>query len=460
MRPKIRTQKIAALEKAPDAFATLFRKYVRWPNQFAPTRKRLYTPEVTFWLFLGQVLGTGASCQEVVARLLARLAPLGQKASTNTAAYCRARQRLDQKALDGVFEDLSAKAGALAPREQGWCGRKVKLCDGSSASMADTQNNQASYPQPTSQKPGCGFPVMRLVVLFSLSAGTVIAYAKDALRVSERELFHRLWPNLEEGDIVLADRGFCSYADFWLLLQRGVDAVMRKHQRRGKSSVEEKQLGKNDRLMRWKMTGSKPGWLDDAAWETMPDTMLVREITVDIETPGFRTKRIVIATTLLDPKQFPAHAFAELYRRRWAAELDLRDLKTTMGMDVLRCKSASMVNKELTMHLIAYNLLRIAMLEAAKQTASAPHTIGFKACLATVRQWAPQFAPLKDRPQKYATLYRALLNTIAANQTPQRPGRVEPRARKRRPKNYPLLTKPRKQFKEIPHRNRYHAPQS
>lgn len=449
-----------ALGKAPDAFAILFRKHLTWPAQFAPQRKRLYTPENTFWLFLSQVLWTDASCQEVVARFLARLAQWGEGASSNTAAYCKARRRLPQEALEHIFKSLDVPASALTPSEQAWCGRKVKVYDGSSVSMPDTQNNQESYPQPTTQKPGCGFPVMRLVVLFSLSAGTVLAYARDALGISERELFHRMWEDLEEDDIVLADRGFCSYADFWILRQRKVDSVMRKQGRRGKSSVEEKRLAKNDCLMRWKRSPVKPKWMEEADWHAMPETMVVREITVDIQTPGFRTKQVVIATTLLDHQQFPAEAFVQLYRRRWLAELYLRDLKTTMAMEVLRCKTPEMVDKELIMHFIAYNLLRILQLEAAQQADCCPHTIGFKACLATARQWAPQFAPLHTKPRKYAALYRVILTTIAANQLPKRPNRVEPRARKRRPKNYALLNKPRKDFKEIPHRNKHRATQS
>jgi hypothetical protein len=295
---------------------------------------------------------------------------------------------------------------------------------------------------------------MRLCALFCLDAGTVLACAKSALNVSERSLFHELWKHLEPEDVILADRGFCSYADFYLLGRRGIDCVMRKHQRRGKSSKVEKKLGDKDLLMRWSKNKVMPKWLSREEWQAMPQTLLVREISVEISTPGFRSTHLVIATTLLDAAKFPSQAIASLYRRRWEAELTLRDLKTTLKMDVLRCKSPAMVHKELTMHLIAHNLLRLALLDAQKHQRICAH-LSFKACLATVRQWAPLFGTLHARPRKHTALYRALLHTLAAAQVPLRPDRDEPRALKRRPKNYQLLNRPRKDFKEIPHRNKY-----
>ena len=443
----------------PDELACLFQDLVHWPEEWRGKRERLYTPSTTFWMFLAQVFYTGASCQEMVARFIARLTTTNREASANNAAYCKARMRLPQEAINHVHQDLVKQASALAPRETRWGGRPVKVLDGSSVSMPDTPANQAQYPQPNTQKKGCGFPVMRLTVLFSLSTGAVLAYAKDALAVHERTLFHRLWHSLEKDDILLADRGFCGYADFHLLLQRGIDCVMRKHQRRGKSSSLEKKLGKKDALMRWRNTG-KPKWLSMDEWRKLPETMVVREISIDITTPGFRTKHVTITTTLRDHKKFPPEYFAELYRRRWAAELYLRDIKTTMAMDVLRCESPAMIHKELTMYLIAYNLLRITMMQAARRAGETQRAISFKSSLATLRQWAPYFLKLHHRPRKRLKLHCALLDTTAKNRLPNRPDRVEPRARKRRPKNYPLLTKPRQDFEEIPHRNNYRATQS
>jgi hypothetical protein len=457
---KTKTARLASFVKnvPPDRLACLFHDHVRWPEQYASKRNRLYAAQNTFWMFLAQVLATGSSCQETVARLLAGLAAVGQHASANTASYCEARKRLPQEGLDDVLRQVTSATHAHAnePKRM-WCGRRVKVVDGSSVSMPDTPANQAQYPQPGAQKPGCGFPVARLTVFFCLVTGVVLAYANAALTVAERTLFHDLWDSLEQGDVVLADRGFCSYADFYVLGRRGVDCVMRKHQRRGKTSLVEKRLGKNDVLMVWMKTSVRPEWLDEQTWRAMPASLVVREIAIAVQTPGFRTKHITVATTLLDPKAFPKQAFEQLYRRRWMIELFLRDLKTTMGMEVLRCKSPAMIHKELAMHFIVYNLLRAAIYEATQKRNVSPYDISFKSALATLRQWAPHFDALTAKPRKRASLYRLLLQTLLQNRIPHRPDRAEPRAKKRRPKNYPLLNKPRGTFKEIPHRNRYHA---
>jgi len=456
---KRKSSRLASFVKnaPPDRLECLFHDQVRWPAQYASKRNRRYPMHITFWLFLSQVLATATSCQETVARYLATLAAAGQHASANTGSYCEARKQLPQEGLDQVLREVTYETHARAnARRHMWRGRRVKVVDGSSVSMPDTPQNQAAYPQPGTQKPGCGFPVARLTVMFCLATGVVLAYAKAALAVSERALFRDLWKHLEPGDIVLADRGFCSYAEIYLLGRRGVDCVMRKHQRRGKTSLVEKRLAKNDVVMAWMKTGVRPEWLDEQTWRDMPDSLLVREITVVIETPGFRTKNVVVTTTLLDPKAFPKQAFEQLYRRRWMAELCLRDLKTTMGMDVLRCKSPAMIHKELAMHLIAYNLLRAAIFQAADARRRNPYDISFKSTLATLRQWAAYFESLSTKPRKRARLYRNLLATLLKNRIPYRPDRTEPRAKKRRPKNYPLLTEPRHQYQEIPHRNRYH----
>ena len=458
MKAKSRRLAAFAARADHDELAGMFCQQVHWPEKYQSKRKRLYPLQRTFWLFLGQVLATGASCQEVAARFLGRLAIVGQQASTNTTAYCKARKRLPQEALDHVLHDVArgTHAKACTPKLM-WCGRRVKVVDGSSVSMPDTPENQAQYPQPEGQKPGCGFPVARLTVIFCLATGVVLAYAKAALGISERALFRSLWDGLEQGDVVLGDRGFCSYAEMHKLLERGVDCVMRKHGRRGKTSLIDKRHGKNDVQMIWFKTSARPDWIDDETWRAMPKTLTIREITIEISTPGFRTQHVVVATTLLDPKAFPKQAFAELYRRRWSVELFLRDLKTTMGMEILRCKSPAMIHKELTMHFIVYNLLRNAMLDASLKHRRTPSEISFKASLATLRQWAPHFASLHAKPRTRSQLYRQLLHTLASNRLPYRPDRVEPRAKKRRPKNYQLLTEPRRDFKESPHRNKYHA---
>lgn len=437
--------------------AALFQGLVRWPAEFRDKRKPLYTLETTFWLFLGQVLAVRGSCQEATACLLARLGRAGRAISASNAAYCKARARLPQAALDQVLGETAGQSRDLAGGDFLWCGRRVKTVDGSSISMPDTLENQARWPQPKGQKPGCGFPVMRLVVLFCLASGAVIEYAGAALDVGERTLSRMLWTVLEAGDILLADRGFCSFADYVLLSRRGVDCVMRKSTRVGVKSTREKRLGKDDNLVRWHKSSNRPKWMDLETWRDLPKTVLVREITVRIAHRGFRSKRIDIATTLLDPKAYSKKELAELYRRRWAAELWLRDLKITLGADVLRCKSPEMIQKELTMHLIGYNLMRALMLQAARRGQRRPRELAFKPCLATMRQWAGNFAGASNRPDEREENYALLLDAFAKNILPKRDGRTEPRARKRRPKNYQLLTEHRKIFKEVPHRNAYKA---
>jgi hypothetical protein len=334
-----------------------------------------------------------------------------------------------------------------------WQGRPVKVVDGSATSMPDTPENQESYPQPKGAKKGCSFPVMRMVGMFCLGTGVLLGLAKGSLKVGERALFRSLWDLLLPGDVVLADPGFCGYAEFWLLLQREVDCVMRAHSCRTVGKTRQKRLGRKDWLVLWRKSKACPKWLDKAAWRALPDTLRVREIDVRVPVKGFRTRAITLATTLLDPAAFPTDAFADLYRRRWQAELFLRDIKTTMGMDVLRCKTPDMIHRELAMHHMAYNLVRLTMLEAAAHKDLPAETLSFKAALTALREWAHFFCALPRRARE--SLWSRLLDLLAADTLPHRPNRVEPRARKRRPKNYQLLTKPRRQFKEIPHRSKY-----
>jgi hypothetical protein len=405
-----------------------------------------------FWLFLSQVLSADRSCREALRGFLGWLALQGQSASPRTAGYCRARARLPQRELDATHAGLVGRIRAAHLARGLWYGRVVKVVDGSGLSMPDTAPNQKRYPQPKGAKKGCGFPVMRVVALFCLGTGVLIDLARGSLAVGERALFRSLWHRLDPGDVALADRGFCGYADLYLLAQRGADFVMRNHQRRtvGKSVV--KSLGRGDRLILWHKSPRGPRWLDAAAWAALPETLALREITFQVAVKAFRARSITIVTSLLDPKAFPREAFPELYRRRWQAELYLRDIKIATGMDILRCRTPAMIHRELTLHLIAYNLVRLTMLEAAREHDVPVEHISFKGSLSTLRPWAPLFVAAGLRLRR--ALWARLLGYLAKDPLPFRPNRVEPRARKRRPKNYQLLTKPRHLFKGIPHRNR------
>jgi len=295
---------------------------------------------------------------------------------------------------------------------------------------------------------------MRIVAVFSLATGVMLDLAKGSLRTPENNLMRSLWNLLKPRDVLLSDRAFSSYAELYLLALRGIDCVSRRNQRRKPSPVV-KRLGKNDHLVEWQKMIPNPKWLSKEQWRAIPKTMVVREIDVIVDIPGFRTKKISVVTTLLDPKVYPAKAIAELYLWRWRVELFLRDIKITMAMDILRCKTPEMVEKELWMRVIAYNLIRAVMLEASITHRVQLDRLSFKGTLATVRHWAPALAKSKTGEPTRSELYLIMLRYIATDLVPHRPNRIEPRARKRRPKNYQLLKKQRTEFRETPHRNHY-----
>ena len=378
----------------------------------------------------------------------------GRVISPSASAYCQARKRLPASWLDAIRRQVVERIEGEVKRQHLWQGRNVIVVDGSGISMPDTAENQKAYPQSKRQKPGCGFPVARLVAAFSLATGAMLEMAWDALGVGERTLFHRIWDRFRAGDVALADRGFCGYADFWTLSQRGIDCVMRNHGRRSKGVLPVKRLGKGDRIVLWIKTKIWIKWMDKNAWAAMPETLAVREISFAVDIPGFRTKTITVVTTLLDEKVYPKGAFVDLYRRRWCAELFLRDIKISMGMDVLRCKTPEMVDKEILMHIIAYNLVRALMFQAATTHGVPLSRVSFKGTVSTLRQWMPLAALAVEKTAAKAML-SIILQCSAADLVPDRPNRIEPRALKRRKKNYQLLNEHRWVFREIAHRNKY-----
>ena len=446
-----RTRDLARKTQRLDAqgLCAMFGAMVRTPEGWDACRQRLYDRACTFWMFLGQTLCEDKSCTQAVAKNAVRRACGGQTtASPDTGAYCKARKRLSPDDLAGINRAVVDEVHR--PRESAhlWHGRRVRVVDGSTVSMPDTADNQARYPQPSGQAPGCGFPMMRLLAVFSLATGAMVAFAKAPLKTSERPLFRALWDILDPGDVVLADRGFCGYAEGWLLSLRGVDWVMRNHQRRTVGVSLVRRIGRNDRIVLWHKTKIRPEWMDREQWRDMPDTMVVREITVQVDIPGFRTSTIVIATSLLDEKEFAAGDFARLYRTRWMCELFLRDIKTTLGMDILRCKTPEMVHRELLMHIIAYNLLRAVMASAAITGDVQCFRLSFKTALSTVRQWESAFAQRHPRNTTREAIVPYMLQYISRATIPDRPDRIEPRAIKRRPKEYDRLNKPRSVMKQ------------
>jgi hypothetical protein len=322
--------------------------------------------------------------------------------------------------------------------------------------MPDSKKNQKKYPQPSGQKEGCGFPVMRIVAVFSLVTGFILAYRKSSLNHHEVMLWKKMWNCFEKGDVVLGDRAYCSFAAYWLLMKKGIDSVMRLHQRRKGKII--KKFSKNDYLVSWSRGNgsSRPKWMSLNQWKKIPDELMVRYVEAKVNIPGFRTKALTVATTLLDNKKYPADKLAELYRRRWMAELFLRDIKTTLRMEILRCKTPEMIHKEMAMFVIAYNLIRSLIWEAALENGTDPYRISFKGAVAAIRQWAPMIAMTKATKEKEESII-VLKEIIAADKIPIRKiQRREPRAIKRRQNaTYQLLTKPRNEFVEIQHRHRY-----
>ena len=438
-------------------------KYIQGASLEERGRLRIFTPLVIFWAFLSQAFNPKASCREALRKLLALSALKHQKNfSANTSAYCQARQRLPENVLAMTNEHVNAQLGKQIKSAQLWHGRTVHVVDGTGISMPDTKDNQKIYPQPSVQKSGCGFPVLKLVALFSLISGALHAFAKGNLHDNERTLFRKLFDYLKVGDILIGDRGFCSYIDMLLLKMRGVDTVFRLHWARSANFRKGKRLGKRDHLITWKKP-QKPRWILTDIFASLALTMTVREVMIHIPVKGFRTRIYVVVTTLLDAKEYPIADLAELYFRRWAVELYFRDIKITLGMDILRCKSPQMIHKELLMHIIAYNLIRILIMTTAQTYSVDNFRVSFKGTLDTLRQWLPVISSVINRKQKYRRVFQAMLHCLANDLLPLRPNRSEPRAVKRRPKNFQYLNKPRHQMGNLPHRNnpsqksKYHA---
>jgi hypothetical protein len=404
----------------------------------------LYTRAITCWVFLTQCFSSDHSCRDSVARLNAWRVSQGLKpCSPQTGGYCRARDTLPEEGC----RELVRRTGKLPEAEQQWLwhGRRVKLVDGATVTMPDTPENQAAYPQHKEQQPGCGFPIARLVVLFSLAVGTVLEAAISKCEgklTGENSLFRSLHDTLEPGEILLADRYYSGWFDMALLRQRGVDFVLRKHQARANDFRCGKRLGTEDHVVRVNKP-PRPAWMSAEQYATMPEFLEIREVRVRVAQRGFRTKSFVIVTSLLDAEQFTAKELADLYRRRWEAELNLRSLKQTLQMDHLRCKTPHRVRNEISMHLVAYNLIRGVMARAARAVSVSPWEISFKGALQTLNH----FFPLLASGMPFDQYTRLLARCVAAHRVGDRPDRFEPRLVKRRPKPYKLLQEHRNVYK-------------
>jgi IS4 transposase len=411
---------------------------------------RVYSPLVTLWVFLGQVLSADHSCRAAVARLIAYRAAQGQHpCSSETGAYCQARKRLPETFFSEVARQTGRALEDKVKPQWRWKGRRVYMFDGTVVSMPDTPENQAAYPQPDTQHPGLGFPLARIAVVFSLACGAVLdlGFARYAGKgQGELSLLRGLWNLFLPGDVLLTDRLMCSWTEIFRLKQRGIDCVTRLSKR----TVDFRRglrLGDGDHLVRWPKPGC-PRSMDWQTYKSLPEFLTVREIRVRVEQPGFRSRTIVVVTTLLDAQAYSKSDLAELYRSRWNNELDLRSLKQTMQMEILRCKTPELVRKEVWTHILAYNLIRTITAQAANKHDLEPRSISFKGAVQTLEAFQPVIALQGERdPAFRKTLYEHLLNAIAIHRVADRPDRFEPRLRKRRPKHYGFLRKPRAQTK-------------
>jgi len=406
----------------------------------------IYTPAVTIWTFLAQCLSEDHSCRDAVAQLIGwRLSRGLRRCSADTGAYCTARECLPEEACSLLMRETGRRVNQESPANWRWLGHRVLDVDGSTITMPDTPENQAEYPQMSSQKRGCGFPIARIVVVFSLAVGTVLDAAigkYQGKQTGENSLFRTLHDALEAGDVVLADRYFSGWFDIALLQARGVDSVVRKHQLRATDFRTGKRLGRDDHLVCWNKP-QRPTWMSKEQHAALPDMLTMREVRVRVPQKGFRTKELVVVTTLLDPDTYPATAIAQLYRRRWQAELHLRSLKIVMQMDHVRCKTPHRVRNEFFMHLVAYNLIRQMMAIAACRAGVEPWTVSFKGTLQTFNKLLPLLSTNISTTQWCETV----LHAIATHEVGRRPDRFEPRVRKRRPKNYKLMSQPRQNYK-------------
>jgi len=413
---------------------------------FGDTEQSVFTPAVTLWAFLSQVLEEDKSCRAAVSRVLALRLALGlSPCSLDTAAYCRARAKLPAALLMHLALAAGRNLEAQVPVDWLWHGRHAKLVDGTTLTMPDTVANQEAFPQLSSQEPGLGFPILRMVVVMSLATAGLLSMALapyEGKETGETALLRRLLAEFKAGDVLVADRYYCTY---WLVAMAqalGVDVVFRMHHLRDYDFTRGQQLGPNDHVVSWRRP-QRPEWMDQATYLTMPLTLTVRELALHITTPGCRTPGIVVVTTLLDPVAYPKEEVGDLYHDRWHVEPDIRAIKQALHMEHLRCKTPFMIDKEIWVHFLGYNLVRKASCQAALLQEVHPREVSFTATKQTINAARSQLtlAPLAERVRQA----QLLLPQLGKERVGNRPDRCEPRLLKKRPKPYHHLREPRAQ---------------
>ena len=412
-------------------------------------RNRIFTPDVTLWALLSQVLNKDQTLQGAVARVVASFVGQGQQPpSINTAAYSKARSRLPEKTLSDLVRRSGEQMEEEVPVRWLWKRSKhIKLVDGTTISMPDTAENQAIYPQPDSQKAGVGFPIARVVGVISCATGAVLDLAigpYSGKETGEHALLRQLMGSFKAGDIALGDAYYGSFFLIAMLMKLGVDAVFPIHAGRTCDFRRGKRLGKKDHEVQWNKP-RKPEWMDQETYDEFPDKIAVREVSIQSDKKGFRTKPRIMVTTFLDPKQVSKKDLGVLYSYRWWVELDFRSIKETLQMDILRGKTPEMVHKEMWAHLLAYNLIRKIMAQAAYAHDKNPRELSFKLALQVIEAFREAGIFLENN----SVVYMQLLKAIAYRTVGNRAGRQEPRRVKRRPKAFPRLQKARHLYRKV-----------
>ncbi len=403
-------------------------------------RERMFPPTETLSMFLAQALSTDGSCRQVVNDAMVKRVIGGLKpGSTDTGGYCKARARLPETMVATLAREAGGIVAEGAPSWWHWRGRRVRLVDGATVTLADTEDNQAAYPQPNSQKPGLGFPICRVVALLCLGSGALLDAATGACQGKggdEQTLLRTMLDSLDGDDILLGDGFYATYFLLCELVRGGVDGLFEQHGARKRSTdfSQGEKLGVRDHLIVLTKPKIKPDWMSQCEYDQAPATLKVRE---------FQAGGKTMVSTFLCPRQTPKQVLRALYRQRWNVELDLRNIKTTLGMEHLRCRTPQMAIKELWVYLLAYNLIRLLMAQAALLADQIPRQLSFKHAVQLWMAWQQRGGGTHD-----AMSINALLVLIAEPRVGLRPGRVEPRAVKRRPKPFPLLTKPRAEARE------------
>ena len=404
----------------------------------------IFTPVITLALFLRQVTACDHSCQAAVEDLNAlRLAEGLPECAEDNSAYCKARQRLPLPAIQRLVATAHQRMQRHAKAPWLFHGRAVKLVDGTGCSMPDSPANRAAFPLPAGQKPGIGFPMARVLVVLSLATGAAITAAISRCRgkqTGECAALRGLHDEFEPGDILLGDSLYGTFLDIALLAARGIDVVFGIHAQRQVDFRTGRRLGPEDHLVQWTKPRC-PAWLDRATYDGLPETLLVRELRVRVVRAGFRTRVVTLATTLVDADRFGKAELAALAQSRWHAELDIRTLKHALAMDVLRCETPAMVEKEIWAHLLAYDLIRGAMAAAAAGAGVRPRELSFSGARRTLEAFARWLG--RAPAAEFAARVGRILRRVARYRVGDRPGRFEPRERKRRPKRGKYMRLPR-----------------